>query len=118
MDLPAILEDLPVAVWVGHVPDGTTAYANRACAEVLGQPIRDLPIGEHPAVYALVTRDGKPYPSERLPFSQVVASRAPVVVDDFMVRRSDGDVHVRAFGSPVFDPEGRLTEVIVVFFDI
>jgi len=118
MDLPAILEALPVAVWVGRVPDGTTVYANRACAQIAGQPVGDLPIGDHPAFYDLLTRDGQPYPAERLPFSQVVATGAPVVVDDLVVRRRDGVVHVRAVGSPVFDAGGRMTQVIVVFFDI
>ena len=48
MDLAAILEDLPVAVSVGNVPDGSTAYANRACAQIAGRPPANLPIAEHP----------------------------------------------------------------------
>jgi len=118
MDLAAILEDLPVAVWVGNVPDGTTAYANRACALIGGPPRQDISIAEHPAVYGLVTRDGKPYPVDRLPFSRVVETGAPVVVDDVVIRRGENHVHVRAFGAPVFDADRRLTHVIVAFSDI
>ena len=118
MDLSAILEDLPVAVWVGNVPDGTTAYANRACAQIGGPPNRDLSIGEAPAAYGLLTRDGKPYPVERLPFSRVVQTGAPVVVDDVVIRHGEINVHVRAFGAPVVDANGRLTHVIVAFSDI
>ena len=118
MDLAAILEDLPVAVWVGNVPDGTTAYANRACAQIGGPPNRDLAISGAPAAYGLVTHDGKPYPAERLPFSRVVETGAPVVVDDVVIRRGEINVYVRAFGAPVIDANGRLTHVIIAFSDI
>ena len=79
-----------MAVWVGNVPDGTTAYANRACEQIVGQSIAGgLPIDEQPAAYGLVTRDGKPYPVEKLPFSRVVQTGAPVVVDDLVFRRDE-----------------------------
>jgi PAS domain S-box-containing protein len=119
MDLPTILEELPVAVWVGKVPDSTTVYANRACAQILGRPIADgLSIAERAAATGVMTRDGKPYPVEKLPFWQVVATGAAVVVDDLMFRRAGKDVYLRAFGAPVTDASGALTQVIVVFFDI
>ncbi len=119
MDLAAILEDLPVAVWVGNVPDGSTAYANRACAQIAGRSIAGaLPIADHPAAYGLVTRDGNPYPVAGLPFSRVVQTGVPVVVDDMVFHREGGDVYIRAFGSPVADANGKLTHVIVAFFDI
>jgi PAS domain S-box-containing protein len=119
MDLAAILEDLPVAVWVGTVPDGATAYANRACDQIVGRPIVGaLSIAEHPEAYGLVTRDGSPYPVDKLPFSRVVQTGDRVVVDDLVVHREGGDVYIRAFGSPVADASGKLTHVIVAFFDI
>ena len=118
-DLTAILEDLPVAVWVGKVPDGTTAYSNRACAQILGRPLGEpIPIAEHPAAYGLVTRDGKPYPVDQTPFARVVRTGGPVMVDDMVLRRRDGDVYIRAFGSPVVDGGGVMTDVIVAYFDI
>ena len=119
IDLPAILEDLPLAVWVGKVPDGTTAYSNRACAQILGRPLGDpLPIAEHAAAYGLVTRDGKPYPVDQTPFARVVRTAGPVMVDDMMLRRRDGDVYIRAFASPAVDARGVMTDVIVAFLDI
>ncbi len=48
----------------------------------------------------------------------MVASRGSVVVDDLIARRPAGNVNIRAFGSPLYDPEGTLTHVIVVFLDI
>ncbi|HXU04400.1 MAG TPA: PAS domain-containing protein, partial [Polyangia bacterium] len=108
-----------MAVWVGTVPDGASAYANRACAKILGRPVDEaLPIDKHPAAYGLVARDGSPYPVEGLPFSRVVQTRAPVVVDDLVICRDRGNVYIRAIGSPVVAAGGRLTHVIVAFFDI
>jgi len=49
---------------------------------------------------------------------RVVAARAPVVVDDIIARRPDGDVNIRAFGQPVFASDGTLTHVIVAFLDV
>jgi len=39
MDLASILDDLPIAVWVGKAPDGATVYTNRAFERILGVPV-------------------------------------------------------------------------------
>ena len=49
---------------------------------------------------------------------RVMTTRAPVVVDDLVIRRADSDVYIRAFGSPIFGADGALTHVIVAFLDI
>ncbi len=119
IDRPRILDDLPVGVWVGQAPEGSVAYANRAFEEILGRKaVPGIPIGEAPAAYALLDRAGRPYPADRLPFARVLASGKSTVVDDLVTRRPEGDVNIRAFGSPLFDRAGRLTHVIVVFIDI
>ena len=120
MDLAAILEDLPVAVWVGKVPDGATAYANRACEQIARAVDRRSPSRSTTCrAYGLVTRDGNPYPVESLPFSRVLSRRAArSMVDDIVVRRDGGDVYLRCVRFPVADASGKLTHVIVAFFDI
>ncbi len=119
IDRPRILDDLPVGVWVGQAPGGAVAYANRAFEEILGRKaVPGIPIGDAPAAYALLDRSGRPYPADRLPFARVLASGKATVVDDLVTRRPEGDVNIRAFGSPIFDAAGRLTHVIVAFIDI
>jgi PAS domain S-box-containing protein len=118
MDLASILDDLPVAVWVGKVPDGAAAYTNRAFERILGAPVASSRIEDVPQTYGIFGRDGQPYPVERLPFPRVLATGGPVMVDDIVARRPDGSVNIRAFGSPVRDEKGATTHVIVAFLDI
>jgi PAS domain S-box-containing protein len=119
IDRPWILDDLPVGVWVGTVPDGRAAYTNRTFERILGmKAVPDRRIEEAAATYNIVDREGRPYPLEKLPFARVVASGSPTMVDDLVIRRPDGDVNVRAFGSPMRASDGALTHVIVAFIDI
>ena len=118
VDLASILDDLPVAVWVGKVPDGSGVYTNRAFERIVGPPVASSRIGDVPQTYGVFGRDGQPYPVERLPFARVLATRRPVMVDDMVARRPDGNINLRCFGSPVHDEGGALSHVIVAFLDI
>jgi PAS domain S-box-containing protein len=110
LDRPWILDDLPVAVWVGAVPDRSVVYTNKMFEQIV--------TAGGTKTYSVVDRDGNPYPNDQTPFARVMATRAPAVVDDIVVRRTDGDVFIRAFGSPIFGSDGALTHVIVAFLDI
>lgn len=118
--LSSILEGVPLGVWVARVPGGELAYANGAFAEILGMPAsQDVCAGSYSVAYHIRDREGRPYPEDRLPFSQVVARRAPVVVDDLAIARPDGTrIDVRATGKPLFDAAGTLTHVVVAFWDV
>ncbi|HVZ73741.1 MAG TPA: ATP-binding protein [Polyangia bacterium] len=118
--LSAILEDLPVGVWVARAPGGELVYANRAFAEIMGTAARDdVGVGEYAPVYGIEDREGKPFPEDRLPFVQALRRRETVVVDDIVIRRADGSrVSVRASGKPFFDAAGAITHVAVAFIDI
>jgi PAS domain S-box-containing protein len=114
------LDDLQVGVWVARAPDGAVAYANQAFREILGmEAVAHSRIGDVPATYHVHDRAGNPYPVEGLPFSRVLATGLPAVVDDLVIHRPDGGrVHIRAMGNPLRDREGRITHVIVAFIDI
>jgi PAS domain S-box-containing protein len=116
----SILDELPLGVWVGRVPDGAGMYANRAFRQILGREnVQESRIGDVPETYSVFTRAGQPFPVERLPFSQVVATGQAVVVEDLVIHRPDGGrVNLRAFGQPVRDAAGTLVQVIVAFIDI
>lgn len=114
-----ILDALPIALWVGRVPDGSAAYVNKEFERVMLMPVvASAEIEEAPKAYGICTRDGEPYPVDQLPFSRVAAERVPVVIDDIVLRRPSGDIDIRAFGSPVHDDSGNITHVLVAFFDI
>src|SRR4051812_13070731 len=101
MDVASILDDLPVAVWVGKVPEGAAVYTNRAFERILGPPVASSRIDDVPQTYGVFGRDGQPYPVERLPFPRVLATGQPVMIDDIVARRPEGDINIRSFGSPV-----------------
>lgn len=116
----AIADDLPVGIWVARAPDGAFVYANRTFAEIMGQVGRnDAKVGDYSAPYGICTREGKPYPEERMPFVRALQERRVVVVDDLTIHRPDGTyVHVRAFARPVSDENGLITHVVIAFFDV
>jgi PAS domain S-box-containing protein len=116
----AIADDLPVGIWVARAPDGEFVYANHTFAEIMGQAGRDdAKVGSYSAPYGICTRDGKPYPEERMPFVRALRERRVVVVDDLTIHRPDGTlVHVRAFARPISDDNGIITHVVIAFFDV
>jgi PAS domain S-box-containing protein len=116
----ALADDLPVGLWVARAPNGEFVYANKQFAEIMGQGGRDdVKVGGYSEPYGILTRDGQPYPEDRLPFVRALQERKIVVVDDITIRRPDGrQVDVRAFANPVTDGAGTVTHVVIAFFDI
>ncbi len=119
-DARRILDGLPIAVWIGRVPDGAAVYANAASDEVLGRvAAADADISAAPEVYGIVDLEGRPFPVEQLPFSRVLATNAPALVEGLAIQRPDGRrVAVRAWASPVRDASGAMTHVAIAFLDI
>jgi len=113
----ALGENLPVGIWVARVPTGEEVYVNRTFSQIMGVGmLADAKVGNYSEPYGIFTRDGNPYPEDRLPFVRAMREKQVVVVDDIAIHRPDGTrVAVRAFARPVGDP---MTHVIVAFFDI
>jgi signal transduction histidine kinase/CheY-like chemotaxis protein len=116
----AVADDLPVGLWVARAPGGEFVYANRTFAEIMGQGGRDdAAVGGYSEPYGILTRDGKPYPEERMPFVRALQEKQVVVADDIMIRRPDRSlVYVRAYGRPVANAAGAITHVVIAFFDV
>ncbi len=115
-----VADELPVAIWLGRVPSGETIYVNAAFRAVLGMdPPTDASAGDYVGPYGIHTHTGEKYPEEKMPFAQVLATRALVVVDDLVVHRHDGTrVYLRVFARPLFDEAGTITHVLEAFTDI
>lgn len=116
----ALADDLPVGIWVARAPGGEFVYANRMFATLMGTAgITEATVGGYSEPYGIFTRDGKPYPEERLPFVRALTEKQVVVVDDLRIHRPDrSKIHVRAFARPVSDTSGAITHVVIAFFDI
>ena len=116
----ALADDLPVGLWVARAPGGEFVYANRMFAEIMGQGgIAEASVGGYSEPYGIFTRDGKPYPEDKMPFVRALQERQVVVVDDITIHRPDRTrVDVRAFARPVANAAGTITHVVICFFDI
>ena len=118
--LSDVVAYLPVGLWVARAPGGEVVYANRAFQDILGmEPVSGVAIEGAPATYGIFDRQGRPYPVEKLPFSQALQAGRPVQVDDLVIHRADQRrVYVRAFATPVRAGAEPVDLVIVVFTDI
>ncbi len=116
----SVADDLPVGLWVARAPGGEFVYANRMFAEIMGQGGRDdAAVGGYSEPYGILTRDGQPYPEQRMPFVRALQERQVIVNDDIMIRRPDRSiVYVRAYGRPVTNATGAVTHVVIAFFDV
>ncbi|HET7501416.1 MAG TPA: response regulator [Kofleriaceae bacterium] len=115
--LLALGEDLPVGIWIARVPDGELIYANRTCTDILGFTARyDSRLGGFVEPHNVCTRDGAPYPQNKMPFVRAMTERRVVIADDLAIRRGDGrQLDVRAIARPVGNP---LTHVVVTLLDV
>ena len=116
----ALADDLPVGIWVARAPGGEFVYANRMFATLMGTGgISEATVGGYAEPYGIFTRDGKPYPEDRMPFVRALLEKQVVVVDDLRIHRPDRTkIDVRAFARPVSDAAGAITHVVIAFFDI
>jgi PAS domain S-box-containing protein len=115
-----VLDELPIGVWVARAPSGEVLYSNRAFRKIVGiDGVPGIDIQGAPAAYGIFDREGRPYPAGKLAFSRAVEGGEPVVVDDIVIHRRDGDhVWVRAFANPIRNAAGVVTHVVVTFTDI
>jgi two-component system cell cycle sensor histidine kinase/response regulator CckA len=118
--LTDIMSYLPVGVWVARAPSGEVVYVNPVFRSILGMDaVEGVTIQGAPATYGITDQAGNPYPVDRLPFSRVLATGQPAVVDDLVIDRgAKGRVNVRAFAAPIRDQAGTVTHIIVAFIDI
>jgi two-component system, cell cycle sensor histidine kinase and response regulator CckA len=114
----ALAADLPVAVWVARAPGGEEIYTNHEFAEIMGQHLAHVAVGGYSVPYGILTRDGKAYPEDKMPFVRALVERRKIVADDIMIRRPDASIrYVRAFARPV-EKDGVITHVVIAFIDI
>jgi len=118
--LASVVDHLPLGVWIARAPSGEFVFANRIFREIMGMEARaDVAAGAYAEPYGIFTRDGQPYPEERMPFVQALRTRTTIAVDDIAIHRHDGrKVMIHATARPVFDAAGELTHVVIAFEDV
>ena len=118
--LKALLDNLPMGIFMVSAPEGRPLVANEIAKELLGRGI--LPdvnresIGE---VYqAFVRGSGGRYPLEKMPIIRGLHGESSHI-DDMMVIRPDGRrSFLEVYGCPVLDGHGKVMASLVSFLDI
>lgn len=100
---------------------GHLTFANAAAERVLGLSRDTITSRSHQdAAFEITLPDGTPFPRERLPFVQVMNTRAPVYDVEMVVAQPAtlGRVAISVNASPLINAEGALVGVVACFTDI
>jgi PAS domain S-box-containing protein len=121
-NLRALLDTLPVAVFLAHDPEGRHISGNRAAGRLLRmEGDRNLsltaPVEEVPTHFT-VWKGGEPVPPHMLPIQR--AARGETVSDEELeVCFDDGSViHELVSAQPLHDAEGKLRGAIACILDV
>ncbi len=118
--LSALLENLPIGVFMVEAPDGKPLIANKAARRMLGQGLVPDAIGESLAEVYQARKLGSEghYPARELPVIRAMQGES-AYVDDMIVERPDGsEILLEVFGTPVRDEQGRIWGGLISFRDI
>lgn len=118
--LSALLENLPMGVFMVEAPSGKPIFANRTAMNLLGRGILpDTSERNLAEVYkAFRLPDKQPYPPQEMPVIIGMQGKSSHV-DDMVVIRPDGrETTLEIFGSPVTDSHGNIWASLVSFWDI
>jgi PAS domain S-box-containing protein len=117
--LEAILEAMPPAVVLVNAADRRFEFLNRRARELYGFDYAGHEIGSHYTRVSPLRLDGTPYPLDELPVSRSLQLGQAVRNEEMFIQRADG-VRVPLLGSsaPLFDDDGNITQVVVVFEDV
>lgn len=118
-EIRAIVDQMPVGVYLARVPDGVPMLSNRKAVELLGRAV-DPEAGavKYTEAYRLTKEDGAPYPAEENPMAQTLRTGTMVEKTDIFVGREDGArINIRAITTPVRDAKGAMVSALAVFED-
>ncbi|MDM8568250.1 ATP-binding protein [Thiotrichales bacterium HSG1] len=117
-ELKQLLESLPIAVGMLN-SDGKPYYINKEAKQLLGKDI-DYKInsGDIPEFCQLyVTGTNKLYPADKLAVIQALQGNR-IKIDNLEIHRPDKVIKLEAWGTPIFDSDGKVIYAVSVFQDI
>jgi signal transduction histidine kinase len=115
-----VMDTSPVGIAVFD-RQGRITFANTLLQQMASQIGAPTLIGRaynHPA-WQSITKDGKPFPGEALPFAQVMSSGGPVHNIEYGIELPDGPrLYLSSNAAPLFDKSGQIDNVVVTTEDI
>ncbi|WP_048065170.1 PocR ligand-binding domain-containing protein [Methanosarcina acetivorans] len=121
-ELEAVLDAVPVAVFLTHDPQVGQLTGNRLSYEWLRVPVgtnfsKSAPEGEKPEMFELF-KDGKEIPPENMP-SQMAAAGREIKDCELDIVSADGEIrHVLGNARPLLDKQGNPQGSVSAFIDI
>ena len=121
-ELEAVLDAVPVAVFIAHDPQVRQLTGNRLSYEWLRVPVgtnfsKSAPEGEKPEFFKLF-KDEREIPPEKMP-SQMAAAGIEVNNFELDIVSADGKIrHVLGNARPLRDEQGNLRGSVSAFIDI
>lgn len=117
--LDAVLDTLPTGLVIVGYPEGTILYQNPKASELLGMDtLPDDAVEEIEKNYTAVHADGRPYQADEYPSVIAFKTGKPIGPVDMLYQRGEERIVLTVRSSPVFDPQGRLDQVVTIFDEV
>lgn len=114
----AILDQMPVAIWVAEVPSGRLLSGNRAIERMLRHPFRASPTTEHYSEYVGFHSDGRRYESHEWPLARTVLTGERVECEEIEMERGDGTRAFVQYASTLIEDGDRPALAVVTGVDV
>jgi len=116
--LMQFLEAVPVGIFILDAR-GKPYYANEAAKQILGQGIVGaVTVEELAEVYqAYRTGTDQLYPTQQMPIFLALQGKS-ATVDDMEIHRGDQVIPIEAWGTPIYEEQGKVAYGMVAFQDI
>lgn len=115
----AVLDTLPMGMAIVAHPEGTITYHNPRAAEILGKSfLPDDGVNGIADNYSAIHPDGRLYQAEDYPSHKALVTGKLIGPEDMLYQRGDETIVLTARSVPVYDKNGKLTQIVTVYDDI
>ncbi|MBB5379153.1 signal transduction histidine kinase/PAS domain-containing protein [Deinococcus metalli] len=117
--LSAILDQMPVALWVAELPSGRLIGGNAAIHEALGLDFLPADSIDGYTQYRGLHSDGRPYAAHEWPIARTIQSGETIAGEEIEMHRADGTrVRVRFASAPILNAQGEPELAVVSGMDV
>jgi PAS domain S-box-containing protein len=114
-DIAALVELMPVPVYIAHDPDCHNVTTNHAGKELLAAPHA----GAHPVHAHRVWQNGRELGPHEMPIQRAAAHGTPTFGEEYEIRYDDGAAkYVYGYAVPLYAADGRTRGSVGVFIDV
>jgi PAS domain S-box-containing protein len=118
-NLKALLQQLPVAVYIAEAPSGRLLHASAEAEHLLGYQMDPDPRQQEVLRYGAIHPDGRLYEVEECPIPRVLATGQSLTGEEMLYRCPDGTLRtLQVNAGPIYDDRGRLTAAVSSFIDV